>query len=579
MTATATADVGELLDYLTPDERRSLKRDAVRLSALRGPEPDVSYQRDPIRWANDVLGIPEKHIRWSLYEAYRFHKWDGTPDPLAVIAEALANGEDVGVESGTGTGKTFEAGWLALWFFACFESIVVTTAPKKDQLTKLLWKEIGRHWPRFIRRYPQAQKIELTARMKPGSDDQETWAIVGQVAGVEAGATSATRAQGHHAEHMLVITEETPGIAAAVMEALRNTLVAEHNLQLSLGNPDNQFDELHLFCLLPGVRHVIISALDHPNVVLNKQVIPGATSRKGIAAIEGKHAVGTPMYDSRVRGRAPEQVAEALIQLSWLREAVARAKARGPATGLTSLGVDPSNSEHGDKAAVARYVGRRLMPISERACPNANQLGRDLFTQFLDPAKAAIPVRPEHVGVDNVGVGAGTLNELRTLAGVMVQALNGGAAPITGAQRAPDGEPYSWIDDSNAYRNLRTQMYWQFREDARLGVLEIEEEDLELFAELTNIKCIRKEGVIVVEPKELIRKKLGHSPNRADAAVYGNWVRAREIRAIDAARASTPSNKDPDVVTTPRHPREPETVDRTPASIGGADSQFGEGWW
>ncbi|HEX4517870.1 MAG TPA: hypothetical protein VH054_30225, partial [Polyangiaceae bacterium] len=360
------SEIAELLEYLTPAERQEAKRTVAKLAKIRGPEADVAYQKDPIGWAGDVLKIPERTIRWSLYPGYENHIWDGTPDPIALIAESLAAGQDVGVESGTGTGKTYGAGWLALWFFACWrDALVVTAAPRKESLTKLLWKEIGHHWPRFLKRYPHAQKIELTARMRPGTADQEMWAIIGQVTGVDAGAMSATGGQGQHAEHMLAITDETPGIHPAAMEAIRNTLVAEHNLQLSLGNPDSQFDELHQYCVRPGVCHIIVSALDHPNVVLGETVIPGATTRKGVAKIEAKHAKGTSMYDSRVRGRSPEQAAEALIQLSWLRDAVKRAKERGPTTGVVALGLDPSNSERGDAAALARFIGRRLMPIEE----------------------------------------------------------------------------------------------------------------------------------------------------------------------------------------------------------------------
>ncbi len=72
----------------------------------------------------------------SLVERVLFLKtlpWfaDAPPDPLAVIAESIALGRDVGVESATGTGKTYEAAVLSLWFIACFaDAIVITTAPK-----------------------------------------------------------------------------------------------------------------------------------------------------------------------------------------------------------------------------------------------------------------------------------------------------------------------------------------------------------------------------------------------------------------------------------------------------------------
>src|SRR5206468_263263 len=150
------------------------------------------------------LKIPENTIRWSMNEGYSDHVWDGTPDPLVVIAEALAKGvRRVGVESATGTGKTFNNAWLALWFLVCFEdSLVVTTAPKEEQLASQLWKEIGRHWAKFSKAYPQAKKDFLRVRLKPGTAEAETWAITGWGCGVGAAEESATKAQGFHAGHM-----------------------------------------------------------------------------------------------------------------------------------------------------------------------------------------------------------------------------------------------------------------------------------------------------------------------------------------------------------------------------------------
>src|SRR5690606_34393261 len=200
----------------------------------------------------DRLGIPEHTLRWSLLPAYRDHEWDGTPDPLAAVLEALAAGRNVGVESATGTGKTFLGACVVLWFLACWEdSIVVTAAPKEAQLKLHIWKEVGRLWPRFQRLFPEAVLIDGKVRMRDSVEDRETWAATAFVCGVGATEASATKAQGFHAEHMLIITEETPGIHPAIMVAFENTSIAPHNLRLAFGNPDHQEDELHRFCLSP----------------------------------------------------------------------------------------------------------------------------------------------------------------------------------------------------------------------------------------------------------------------------------------------------------------------------------------
>jgi hypothetical protein len=268
----------------------------------------TDYQTRPIDWMVDKLGVKRESLIWSLN--YEGHEWDGTPDPLAAVLRALADGENVGVESGTGTGKTFLGGAITLWFLAAFEeSIVVTAAPKEAQLKLHIWKEIGYFWPRFKQHFPDAEFLASgKVYMRPAAEDREKWAATAFVCGVGADEASATKAQGFHAEHMLIITEETPGIHSAIMTAFENTCTASHNLRLGLGNPDSQQDELHRFCLQPYVRHVRVSALDHPNVVLgSERIVPGAVSLAAVERREVLYAHTPALYHSRVRGVSPKQ--------------------------------------------------------------------------------------------------------------------------------------------------------------------------------------------------------------------------------------------------------------------------------
>lgn len=144
--------------------------------------------------------------------------------------------------------------------------------PIEDQLRLHIWKEIGALWPRFEEHFPGAQLLDLKIRMRDPETDakgnaKEKWAATGFKCGVDAGSVSAVRAQGFHARHMLIVTEETPGIHPAIMAAFENTCTADHNIRLAFGNPDHQQDALHLFCESPGAVPVRISALDHPNLV------------------------------------------------------------------------------------------------------------------------------------------------------------------------------------------------------------------------------------------------------------------------------------------------------------------------
>lgn len=492
---------------------------------IEGPQETtamVQYQKNPLGFFIDVMGVPERTIRWALNDGYGTHTWDGSPEPLLEILNALVDWKNVGVESATTTGKTFLGALIVLWFLACFQnSLVVTVAPKREQLLLHIWKEIGKLWPRFHARFPLATKDTLRIRMRP---DDDSWAAVGFAAGVKAEENegSATKAQGFHAEHMLIVFEETPGIQAPIMKAFANTCRAPHNLRLAFGNPDHQLDPLHLFCKGPRTVHVVISAYDHPNVVSkNPNLIPGAVSVQGIddALEEARNDGGKEnrMFKSRVRGVSPAEAKDALIKLEWVERAQAkwsdpesRAILLRMGKGRKSRGVDVANSPNGDEAAVSRWEGAVCLEVPTSACPNANNLG---FKVHLEMNEFGID--PQHVGVDVVGVGAGCYNELMRL-DKFVRSLNSGA----GAEGTSDEEQWN---------NLRSQMQWVLREDLRKELIALPP-DADLAKQLITATYTTRNGKIIVESKEDLVKRLPgqKSPNKADAVVYGNFVRPRD---------------------------------------------------
>lgn len=494
----------------------------------------TEYQRDPIGWIVDKLGIPENTLRWSLNPGYADHGWDGTPDPLAAVMEALVRGEDTGVESATGTGKSFLAGCLVLWFLACFEdSRVYTYAPYEKQLRLYMWSEIGKLWPRFQRHFPSAVLTDLRIRMN-GTGDR--WSAHGYAVKLRAGEESATGVQGAHAEHMLLITEETPGIDPSVMVAIQNTKSADHNIQLSLGNPDSQHDPLHTFCNAKGTTSVRISALDHPNVVCGRTIVPGATGAKSVAERLAAYGEDGRLYRSRVRGISPAEAADSIIKHAWLVSAAGRFALPDFRDGPRALGVDVAASEDGDKAAIARWVGACLMQVQSFQCPDPTELGLNVGAEMK-----ADGVDPRRVGVDSVAVGAATVGRLKEM-GYMVRALNAGSKPWGQEDlewRAKTGES---VYDVEEFGNLRSQMWWTLRLDLQDGKVAVCD-DPELFEDLTTPTWFTRGGKIFVEPKEEIVKRLGRSPDKGDAAVLGNFVRERP-KFVKPQEPPRPRNQD-----------------------------------
>jgi hypothetical protein len=75
--------------------------------------------------------------------------------------------------------------------------------------------------------------------------------------------------------------------------------------------------------------------------------------------------------------------------------------------------------------------------------------------------------------------------------------------------------------DSERYHNLRAELWSNFREflDPEKEAISLPPDD-ELLSELASVKYkIDSRGAIQIEAKEDMKKRLGHSPDRADAAV------------------------------------------------------------
>lgn len=485
--------------------------------------PEERWQKDPIGWAVARLNVPRETLVWSMYPEYKDHVWDGTPDPLAKIASSIAAGEDVGVESATGTGKTYLAAILVLWFIACFENaVVVTTAPKEDQLSVQLWKEIGRHWATYKKWYPMASTVKLKVRMREAEGESEVWAAQGWACGVSADEESAGKARGFHGKHMLIVTEETPAIPKAVMTAFANTSTGLHNIRLAMGNPDNQQDTLHQFCLEEGVVHIRISGLDHPNVVCDREVIPGAVTRKSLAKMRARMGENSPLYNAHGRGISPAQSVNALIRAEWVDRAFVLWEQEEMHRGERFLGVDVANSEEGDKAAIARGSGRAIQ-VESFACPDANRLGESVVHEAQRDG-----IRARHVGVDADGIGAATVNEARRL-GFRVEALHSGVGQVQLSDEEADVEEgLQRVSSVLKYKTKRTAYYWQLREDLERGRIALKPNE-KLKRELICWTWEVRNGQTMLETKEDVRARIGKSPDLSDAVAYANWVRPRGV--------------------------------------------------
>jgi len=515
------------------------RKDAERKEAEALEAKFAAWRKDPALWLSERFGEKPEAVLWELFDekTYKKHKWDGTKNPLFELWSGVAQNKWVGVMSGTGTGKTYILSRIVFWFLDCWEnSLVVTSAPKQDQLRLHLWSEIGRSFSKFLAIRPNAQKNKLTLYADVKGPYKDSWMAEGFVAGVEASSDSTTKAQGFHRKDMLIILEETPGMPMPTLTAFANTATGEHNPILAVGNPDSQTDTLSLFVNSnKNIQQVRISSYDHPNIVLKKDVISGAVSQNSINQKASQFGEGSAMFDSRVRGICPAQSIHSLIRLEWIRAAWLDSLEgfAGWDGSNNAAGVDVANSVAGDAGGVAYGKQNVLTFIKEFQCPNASHIAYNLmygadyiqnngYNDYGLPTLSDMKVASENVGLDTVGLGVSALNAFEN-DGYNVLSVSGGAIKELIPNDLQGRPLYS-------FSSVRQQILWLLRDDLQHGKIKFCVTDksvrLQIEKELSNIDYKITEKNFVVEAKERIKQKLGgKSPTYLDIIAYWNLAR------------------------------------------------------
>ena len=114
--------------------------------------------------------------------------------------------------------------------------------------------------------------------------------------------------------------------------------------------------------------------------------------------------------------------------------------------------------------------------------------------------------KPDLIGVDVIGLGAGVVDRLREM-GDKVLEFNS----------SDKGDP----TDKLKFRNLRAEMWWSVGRRFAEKDIRLTWPDPELKRELGSVAYQIKDGKLKAEPKEDIKKRLGRSPDKADAYIIG----------------------------------------------------------
>jgi hypothetical protein len=388
------------------------------------------------------------------------------------ILRALTTEQRVAIKACHGVGKTWLAAVASIWFLATRKgSKVATTAPTHRQVEMLLWPE--------IRELVKNAKVPLgieVQQLQLKVDDN--WFAYGFAT------DNPTAAQGLHAKGgVLYVFDEACGIPSVIWNAIEGSLIAENCKILSIGNPTDAATEWFVEC--ERARTFSISAYDSPNVKERREVVPGLVGHKWVEDKERVWKDVVPLlWYPRVMGEFPPQSQDALLKAEWLDVKIKRQLP-------VILGVDVAR--FGDDESVVASNDGRLLYAGR---------GKDTMELGKIIEEVALNENAVRINIDAVGIGGGVSDYLKSK-GLPVREMVASRAASNGS----------------LFANEKAETYWKYRVIAeKIGTWVSDDEARE---QLLQLKYrLSSDGRITMEPKDAIKKRLGYSPDRAEAFIY-----------------------------------------------------------
>lgn len=446
------------------------------------------YQGDPVGWVQERL----RQTVWSKQRE---------------ILAAVRDHRRVAVRSGHGVGKSWTAALVVCWWLDTHPpgtAFVVSTAPTFSQVRAILWRYIRKHH----------RSGELAGRV-----NQTEWLIDDELVGYGRKPADHDESgfQGIHARYVLVVLDEACGIPEQLWIAADALATGPDCRILAIGNPDNPASHFRKVCTPGSSWHQIsISAFDSPNLTGEEVPEEMAVSLVGAEWVAEKAAEwgeDNPVYKSKVLGEFTADSPNQVVRASDI------AKCRTPMATMpkletmepVELGVDVGGG--GDETVIRERRGRRA-GREWRAHTDRPEKIAPLILQAIRETGATA------VKIDSIGVGFGVIGELRN-------AANRGEhkAAIMGVNVA------TAASDSAKFVNLRAEMWWEIGRglsaDEGWDLAGMDNADTTIAQLLEPRWDVDPKGRIRVEPKDEIIKRLGRSPDNADALLLAFYSAGR----------------------------------------------------
>lgn len=399
------------------------------------------------------------------------------------------------IRSGKGTGKDAFAAWAIIWFLSLFENArIPCLGPGGDQLNKVLWPEIGK----WISKTNDEGKYCFTDSLRGllKKDNKKIYNIGAENKGNEWFAFPKTVPNyvdeelirnilgGQHEENMMVVIDEASGVPDAVIDSLENSLTMDNNFALMIFNPNktsgyayrSHFDES-----VKALWHTI-----HWNSEESDNVSPDHIDRQ-LVKYGSKENDNYRVY---VLGEPPRGDDDSLIPFKWVQDAIGREVPYEEYP--VYIGVDVAGGG-ADSTIYCVRQGSKVHLFKESYKIDTSSQCAEIMA-LVDEYDASA------VMVDANGVGHGISFELQNYFSPVY--------PIMVTNSATD----------ERFNRMRCELWWRCRERFEKGFISIPHNE-KLEEDLKTIKydAFAGKGKIIVESKRDLKRRLGRSPDYADA--------------------------------------------------------------
>lgn len=469
-------------------------RTAWEVAADQFDPPELRWMADPVAWT-----VAQDLFLWS---------------KQCEIIESVRDHFGTAVQSCHSSGKSYTAAAAVCWWLSSHPpgtAFVVTSAPTGAQIKAILWREIG--------------KMHVALGLK-GRTNLTEWYINGELVGFgrKPADHNPNGFQGIHAQFVLVVLDEACGIPKTLWDASYSIASNENGRVLAIGNPDDPTSEFAKICESKNWHNIRIAAQDTPNFTgeqVPKLLSDNLVSTAYVQRAQDEWGVDSPIYISKVEGRFPLDAKDGVIPGSWVAQChiLDLPEKKEP----LEAGLDPARDGE-DKAVLWLRQGKRaLQKWTWAFTPDPKQLAEFVLAIMQERGVTSLKI-------DGDGLGWG-------IAGIFDVWQEQGlhqceAVPIYGSKKA---------DNDSKFFNKRAEVWWQARERTRLHEWDLGALDDDDMADLTASRYkINPAGKIQLEKKEDIKKRIGHSPDSADAlllafehATFEATAYGSQLAAID----------------------------------------------